>query len=224
MNTNADVISYITNALKINNKDERQSKRYIHSVLKNVAKFLISQKLLDRTLHRETNLFSKIECFDFKREDAIRCNLIDFRRCNVLMKSVHKLPQPVSSRLGDAIYEVTSLDDQEKLTLVTLQQYRRNKKRQTFSDKETYVYLDSDGYLWIPDKEIKSVNVTLLTLDTEDIDNCSSCKEKSCISMLEREFKCPDKLLDVVLKETLQRVGITRNITPDENPNNVEKQ
>jgi len=223
MITNADIISNITNTLKLNNKDERLSKRYILSVLRSVTKFLISQKLLDRTLHREINLFSKIDCFDFNKSEVINCPLIEFRRCNVLMKSVNKLPNPIFSRLGASIYEITSLDGNIELILTSLPQYRKNKVRKYFSDKETYIYLDTDGYMYIPDKEIYSVSITLLTLETELLDECSSCKKEDCKSYLEKEFICPDKLLDVVVKETVQRIGIPRNIVQDENPNNVER-
>lgn len=224
MNTNEEVISVITNALKTNNKDERISKRFILRVLRSVSKMLLSQKSLDRTLYREVNLFSTIECFDFSEQEVIKCPLIEFRRCSTLMKSKKKLPEPIFSRLGASISSVTSIDGTQELTLVSIDQYRRNKKRKYFDSNEVYIYLDTDGYMYIPDKEIYSVNVTLLTIETDQLEECSSCKKESCKSIPEQLFICPDKLLDVVYKETLQRVGITKQIVEDQNPNNLERQ
>ena len=57
--------------LKLLNKDERISRRYVLHVLKDISSNLISQKLLDRTLGREMNLYTKIECFEFKKEAYI---------------------------------------------------------------------------------------------------------------------------------------------------------
>ena len=54
--TYSEAVSKITNSLKLLNKDERISRRYVLHVLKDISSNLISQKLLDRTLGREMNL------------------------------------------------------------------------------------------------------------------------------------------------------------------------
>ena len=69
--TYSEAVSKITNSLKLLNKDERISRRYVLHVLKDISSNLISQKLLDRTLGREMNLYTKIECFEFKKEAYI---------------------------------------------------------------------------------------------------------------------------------------------------------
>jgi len=223
MATNSEVVSLIQNTLKFTNRDERVSRRFILNSLRTTAKTLISQKMLDRTLYRETNLFSKINCFDFKKDEVIKCPIIEFKRCDILMKSIHKLPEPVFSRLGAAIYEITSVDDSFELKLATPSQYRRNKNRKYKIDGEVTIYLGSDGYLYIPDNEVYSVNVTLLTLETDKLEQCSSCSFDKCLSIWEQEFICPDKLLEAVVDKTIQKLSITRNIVQDETPNNVER-
>ena len=64
--TNREIVDKLVNALKYNNKDESISRRFILKVFRDTAKWLISQKLLDRTIHKELNLYSEISCFEFE--------------------------------------------------------------------------------------------------------------------------------------------------------------
>ena len=101
-------------------------------------------------------------------------------------------------------------------------QYRRNKKRQYSLKNEVYIYLGADNHLYIPDHEIFSVDLTVLTTKPEDADECSSCKEKNCESKWTAQYVCPDKMINAVFDLTLQTMGINRQIREDSNPNNVE--
>lgn len=222
---NSEAVSLVINSLRLTNRDERISKRFILHTLRSVAKLLISQKMLDRTLQRETNIFSRIECFEFQKENLKKCNILEFRRCDILMKSVKKLPEPIFSRLGASIQDVVALDGNFNFTFVTIQQYQRNKKRKHSLNGEVYIYLGEDGHLYIPDYEIKSLDLALLTMETDKLEECSSCTSSNCKSGYDYNFICPDKLLNVVYTQVIQLLGGTfRAITPDENPNNVERQ
>lgn len=217
-----EFVSKVVNAMKLNNRDEHISRRFILSVGKSISKNLISQKLLDRTIFSELNLYTTIPCFEFEQIEAIRCPLVEFKMCNVLMKSKKPLPEPVFSRLGASIKDIVSLDGNFRFTYLDKGQYQRNKKRQHSLKGEVYVYLDTDMHLYIPDEEIYSIDLTLLTMDTEDVENCSSCSDKKCLSKLDSEFIVPDKLSEVVFSETLKILGVNRQIRADVNPNNQE--
>jgi hypothetical protein len=222
--TYSEAVSKITNSLKLLNKDERISRRYVLHVLKDISSNLISQKLLDRTLGREMNLYTKIECFEFKKEDVKKCSIIEFRKCRTLMKSKKKLPKLIYSRFGSSVKEVTSLDGIFDFTIITPEQYRRNLRRMYSVNSDVYFYVDSDNYAYIPDKEIFTVDLTVLTVDNDEAEECSSCKEVGCKSGWDYEFIVPDKLEQAVFKEALQTIASTyRAIVPDENPNNVER-
>lgn len=218
MGTYREFISKITNLLKSNNKDEYIPKRFILSVLKDTAMQLISQKWMDRTILQESNLFTTINCFEFERIDSKKCNIVEFRFCKTLMKSKEPLPKLVFSRLGASIKEIYSLDGEYKFVFVDKAQYARNKKRQYKLKNEVYIYLDTDNHLYIPDQEIYSVDLVVITLNPEDV---KDCKEKECKSNWDFEFIVPDKLKDVIFTQALQILGISKQIREDENPNNV---
>ena len=220
MATNREVVSKLVNVFKYNNKDDRKSRRFLLRILKDTATQLISQKWLDRTILSEANLYTTINCLEFKQITVKECPSVEFRMCDVLMKSVKPLPKLVFSRLGASIKQIVSLDGNFKFTLVDESQYRRNRKRQYKLKDEVYIYLGSDNHLYIPDQEIYSVDLTVLTVHPEDAQDCSECNDEKCKSFWSFPFIVPDKLLDVVFDRALQVLGMSASVRADENPNN----
>jgi hypothetical protein len=221
---NKEFVSRVVNGLNSISKDDRISRRFILHVGRQKATFLISQKLNDRSLYKENNLYKTIDCFEMKPIDVTRCDIIEFRRCKSIMKSKNKLPKLIYSRYGDSLKEVTTIDEEKEFKATTPSQYRRDKNRVGISDY-IYYYV-KDGYLYLLDTEIERVNLYVLTTSTEDIDSASSCSEGDCKSLWDYEFIVPDKLEEIVLSETIKEVSMKKQVPQDENPNmnNLEKQ
>lgn len=224
--TNGQLVSRIINSLRLLNKDEHISRRYVLSVAKNKANFLISQKLSDRSLFKEEDLFKIVECFRLKKNDLINCDIIEFKRCKSLMKSTKKLPDLLYSRYGSSIISVTTIDNETEFIPITLKQYSLQKNRMfTKYISQKYYYI-RDGYLYIPDSEIEMVNIVLIPKSEEDVEDVSECKKcDKCKSGWDYNFICPDKLLEPVIQDTLKEIlGSYKQIIPDENPNLTEHQ
>ncbi len=219
MATKKEVVSKFTNLFKLNNRDQAISRRFILSLLEDTTTTLISQKWLDRTILSELNLYTDISCFEFERVEVIMCPNIEFKMCQVLMKSKNPLPKLVFSRLGASIKNIEALDGNFKFTFLDKGQYSRNKKRQFKLKDEVYIYLGADNHLYIPDVEIDTLQLTILTTKTQEVEDC---KKDCCKSYWEYDFICPDKLLDAVFKEVAGYLGINKQIQQDETPNNVE--
>ncbi len=219
--TNLQAVSKIINALKLNNRDEHVSKRFILQLLRDTSSFLMSQKMGERSLVSENNLYTIIPCFEFERVDAVRCPNIEFRRCKTLMKSKKPLPKLIFSRLGASVKEIVSLDGDYRFVFLEKGQYQRNNRRQNSIDDEVYIYIDSDMHLYIPDRDIYTVDITVLTPNPEEVKDCSSCSDDTCKNNWDEQFVCPDKLESSVFSQTLQTLGVGRGIRSDENPNNV---
>lgn len=220
--TNIEFVSQISGLLKSSNKDNKIPKRLILKVGQEATTFLIAQKLMDRTISSETNLFSTISCFEFEQIESKNCPSIEFRMCRTLMKSKEPLPKLVFSRLGASIRDIVALDGDFIFTFVDETQYRRNKKRQHQLKNQVFVYLGTDNHLYIPDREILSLDLTILTIDTIAAEKCSSCKEKNCKSFWDYEFIASSKLIESVKDITIQRLSAVRTMQSDENPNGIE--
>lgn len=221
---NKEFVSRVVNGLNSLSKDDRISRRFILHVGRQKATFLISQKLGDRSLYKEDNLYKTLDCFEMESVDVTRCDIIEFRRCKSIMKSKNKLPKLIYSRYGNSLKEVLTIDEEVEFKPITPSQYRRDKNRVGISDY-IYYYV-KDGYLYLLDTEIERVNLYVLTTNMEDLDAASSCSEECCKSLWEYEFIIPDKLEEAVVSETIREVSMKKQSPQDENPNmnNLEKQ
>lgn len=220
--TNGEFVSRVVNGLRALNKDDHISRRYILRIGQNKSKFYISQKLLDKSLFREDNLFRYLNCFKLTNEDRIKCGIYEFARCESLMKSFKKIPGLVYSRYGASIISITSIDGMTRFVPTTLSNYSLFKDRQN-SDKFkglTQFFYIKDGYLYLPDSEIEMVNIVYIPFDESEVDKASECSDgSSCKSIWDMEFVVPDKLSEQVITETINEVFTSRKVVVDENPN-----
>lgn len=215
--TNSEFVSRIINNLNSLNKDSRIPRRFILRVGRDTASFYISQKLRDMSFRREANITSSIECFEMKPDQVKRCDIVEFRKCDKVMKSKNKLPKLIYSRLGASLQSVTTIDSEKEFKFVTPSQYIRNKKRKGESN---YIYYTlKDNYLYILDSEIERLDLNLITLQTEMLDTLSGCLDEGCKSGWDYEFIVPDKLLKLIVDETTAVVANRLQIPEDENPN-----
>lgn len=218
---NRELVSNIINNLKLLNKDDHISRRYILNTAKAEAITLVAQKFLDKSIFREDNIFQTIECLEMKKIDVVKCGIYEFEKCENLVRSKNKLPKLLYSRYGNSIIEVTSVDGSVIFLPTTLSDFKLLKQRilTKKSQKIKYYYVQ-DGYLYLPDCEFEYVNVVLVTLDGKEVDALSTCKEcDSCKSIWDYEFVCPDKLLTVVINETFKKVAMVRQVVEDSLPN-----
>ena len=218
MTTNGEITSRVVNTLRALSKDNRLSRRYVYNSLKNKAKFFISQKLSDKSLFRESNLFTMLDCFELEPLEVYKCDIIEFRSCKKLMKSKNRLPELIYSKFGASIIEITSIDGSNSFKPITPQQFRVNKKREGNNIEQKFYYI-KDGYLYIPDSEVQVVSLYLLTLDLYEKEQCSECSDNKCKSFWDFEFPIPDKLLEVVVGETIRELSLNRQTQEDQNPN-----
>lgn len=224
--TNSEIVSRVRNGLNSISKDDRISRRYILHVAKQKATFLISQKLGDRSLFREDNLYKTVDCFEMEPVDVVRCEILEFRRCKSIMKSKCKLPKLIYSRYGNSLKEVITADGEKEFKPITPSQYRRDNNR---LEKPEYIYYYvKDDYLYLLDTEIELVSLYLISMNLDYLEEGCGCKENSeeCKSLWDYEFNVPDKLEEAIVGETIKEVAMTKQLPRDENPNsnNNEKQ
>lgn len=217
--TNAQFVSDVINSVQSLTKDDHISRRFVLSRGRTKSTTYISQKLLDKTLYRESNLFTPIECLELKSDEIVKCEIIQFRRCKSLMKSKLPIPEPIFSRYGPAILRVVSLDDGTELEYSNSFNITNDSKRQFGSFvKKYYIY---NGYLYIPDLEVEAIKLEILTLDVKKaMDMCGCCDADKCKTVWDYPFICPDKLYEPIVQETILEIAnIYKKIPKDENPN-----
>lgn len=214
---NSEFVSRVISGLNSVNKDSRISKRYILRVGLGKAIHYMAQKFRDRSLFREGNLFTTVDCFELKEIDKVTCDIVEFRTCNTVMRSVNKLPKLIYFRYGSSLKEVTNVDYGFEFKSTTISKFRRDKKRQHFGGDE-FFYI-KDDYLYLPESDIKRVSLYLYTPNRYDAIKANACEENKCLNPWEQDIIVSDKLMELVVQETIKEVSLRLQIPEDENPN-----
>lgn len=217
-----EIVSRIQNNLNSVSKDMYIPKRFILSVFKSKAEFLMAQKFYDKSLFRETNLYKWINCVDLEEVDYIKCGKIEFKTCNTIMRSKKKLPKLLWTRYGSTVLMVTNIDGSKEYQVISHSYYqsiKNNKNFEKFKGKFAIIY--PDNVLYIPDSTVTKVNILLYTLDEtcDDLENCDDSKSTGCESYWDKTFEISDKIGEVAIQETLKEVMIRLQIPKDENDN-----
>lgn len=216
MNNNI-LVARVATGLNSINKDASISRRYILQVAISKATFLMAQKFRDRSLFRESNLYKTIECFEMEKIDKYTCDIVEFKSCNSVMRSVNKLPTLVYSRYGSSLKEVTNIDGSIEFKPSTPSKYRRDSRRQEFG--EELFFTIKDEHLVIPESNVKRVSLYLYTPNSYDIEKANSCNEDKCLNPWDFELIASDKMMDIIVQETIKEVSMRLQITEDSNPN-----
>jgi len=223
---NKEFVARIVNGIKALNKDGHISRRFVLSIGRAKAKFLMSQKLDELTLFKEDAILSTVRCFRLEKQKTVVCDILEFRRCDSLMKSVNKVPETIFGKTGAGILTVSSLDGMKEYTYATPNAIINKSKRKYSSKVNQDFYYIRDGYLYLPNSSNEMVDMTMFALNQLEVEAVSECSEcDSCQSAWDKEFICPDRFTDLVLRETLQEIASIYRTTPaDENPNWDENQ
>lgn len=216
--TYGEAVSRIQNDLNTLNKDMFIPRRFILSVLKSKAEFLMSQKFNDKSLFRETNLYKWVNCIKLEEVDTVKCGKIELKKCNIAMMSVDKIPDLIWSRYGPSVIMVTNITEDKEYILITPSQYLNNRKREGFEKLiGRYAIIHPDNRISIPDSTTTKINVLLYSL-SEKLDSMSDCdgNDNECKSYWDSEFNVSSKIKDIVIQETIKEVSMRLNIPKDE--------
>lgn len=215
-----ELVSRIQNTLNSISKDTFIPRRYILSILKSKIAFYNSQKMLDRTVFRDINGYKWINCIKMKEESGNKCG-VELRSCEQVVKSVKKLPEMVWSKYGPSILMVTNIDGSKEYQVVSPVYYNSIKKKKHFEKfRGKYAVVYPDNYLYIPDSNVKMVNILVLTFDEKCEDSSECDDKKKCSNYWETDIDISDKITEVVIQDTLKEVSMRLQIPLDSNENN----
>jgi hypothetical protein len=216
---NREFVSRVSSQLKMISKDDYQSDRYILSTGITIASKLITQKIQRKSLDRDVSLYKEIPCIEFEPVDIFKCKYHEFKSCNKLSKSKKSIKDIglLFTRYGSSIKELYSIERQSTVfTESTLYQLRLDSQREGGGSYINKFYI-IDNYIYIPQK-VQVLSGLVLALDHYELDNLFDCTE-DCKSAWEKEFICPDSILEDVIGYTIQQASISKQIPTDEAPN-----
>lgn len=216
--TNSHFVSSVIGGLRILTKDDHISRRFVLRRGRDKARTYISQKLKDRSLYREGNIIKHIPCVELVKIDAVKCPIVEFKKCDILYRSKLQLPDLIYSSYGPAVVSIFSLDGNLQFDIATPSNILADRKR--MFGNLVHKACIQDNYLYIPER-VEAVDIDVITLydkEATDLSGCSVCDK--CKSVWDYKFICPDKTYEAIITETINELMSTfRRVPVDENPN-----
>lgn len=215
--TNGELVSRVSNQLRMISKDTYINSRFILHTAIPIATKLITQKIQRRSIDRDMSLYKEVQCIEFEKVNSFTCGFVEFKNCNTLYKSKNKITDLglVFTRYGSSLKELYSIDGISTVfTENTLYQYRLNSQRQGNKDNAYFYILDD--YIYVT-KQAEVLSGLFLALNQYELDQFCGCSD-DCESVWDKEFVAPDSMLPDIIEYTVQSIAITKNLQPDENP------
>lgn len=220
--TNRQIISDIVNDLRAVNLDDRVSKKYILTKLRDFAALFIKRDAELRRLLNISDIWVEVQCVELEQRPLVECCEIDIPNCTMVMRSIKKIPETFETTYKELL-EVHNPIYAKEFKQITPKEYKNIKSRE-FQDKRMKYYWISNGYLIIPDSLVEIVTLRGAFINPAEAKKLNSCDsgedENGCVSVLDQMFVCPDYLLPVVKQEVLKDLFnfYKRNVL-DETPN-----
>lgn len=216
--TNREFVSTILGRLHSLSKDDRISRRLILSTGLSISTTYHAQKLQDKTLFLEDNLFTKLECVEMIELPHKKCGGQAIR-CGDLMRSKDKIDGLLYSRFGNSIVSVTNITDEIKFNKKTMESLLvKTPSRYAHLSKDVPSYFVFDKYLYIVNYPVKMVNIVYISLQRNDVIDKNGDLDE-CASILDYTFVCSDKILQNVIDGTIERLISIKQIPVDEKAN-----
>ena len=202
--------------------DSRLTERHIYSCLLTARAVILSQKVNKKQAISQW-IYQTLSCVPMTKASPIECAGLSLSGDCGVLRSVDKLPKPITGLKGSAILSVTSVDGSENfdITEFHLQKYGAGNKY-TKNRPDGYF---RNGYLYITGKKaLKAITVVLLCDDPveAEIFNIKNSKElcNTCYNVydfnmyIDKDSEKP--IIDIAQQEA---IGLFKQMTQDKSTN-----
>lgn len=192
MTINEAISTVITAALKIS-KDLYLTKSSVYRLLL-AAKDVTTYKY-DRELRgRRDRDKEYLDCLEMEPVGVKDCGIFAFERCSSVMVSKVTLPE-VRGDWKMGIISVKGIDEDNLVVYhpTTAEGFSRINDSRYGNILGTKYYYIKDSRLYIPDSEVRLVDLVLIPYDVTTVAECSACTDAKCFKG-EYTFNIDDKL------------------------------
>jgi len=224
--SNREFVSQIWNNCKSLNIDDFIAPKFVLTMATNIAADFIKKDNDNRRLWKMSEGWKEAECLPLIEVPISSCPELDTMVCKRLMRTVDKLPDTFSTRYGNLIKHVASVNFGQFYDPVSPRQYKAIMNRE-FVDYRKKYYFFIGGYLYIPDSQVESLRVEAYFKRPWEVDilnfkneQCDTCSKEPCIKPLNYEFIAPEYLFNNIKEEVLKQLrAVYLQVNPDQYPN-----
>lgn len=202
--TNREAISSVKKSIKEVNADSVLTNKFVISKLNATARVLIQQESDKLKLSKIQSLYQLLKCVEMEEAPTIDpcCGV---KSLCTIWRTKDKLPALYTDSNGVIIKAIRTIDSSKEIKFTTPSRLIRIKKdKNSKYDKTIYAFF-SDGRVYLSNAEFRKIEIEGLYQD--DISHLNVCEGKNdCIRLIDREWKVPQKLEDVIIKSVIKEL------------------
>lgn len=211
----------------VQSDDSRLTSRHIYNKMVSVRAKLLTQKANKKQPISQWD-YQIIPCLELQKALPYECPCIPPIGCEIL-RTVYKLPQPITSLNGHLLQSVTSLEGSIIYSEVSWSEKKYKSSNKYTGNKPDFFI--RDNYLYITHKKgSKLISVVGLFENPLEVDQLSSyCSEdEDCKSPLDKEFPLDNSLVETLIEMCFNELIVMfsqskEDITNNSRDNNIEQ-
>jgi hypothetical protein len=213
MTTIGDSISRMRNVLKAVKEDPFITDRYIFSVIRKYARFLIRRQDNESKVMRTQSVFQQVPCIDLIEVDKIEACCGGLTSHCKIMRTKDKLPLIFEGTYGPIIRSVSSVDDSMQLVMTYPSTYIAMSNTTNFKYNKAKYYWFINGYLYFPNIEWEQIKVDALW--DADVSTLTCEAEDDCKLVQDQSMHIPDYLFAEIEQLALKEFLTTGQLPTD---------
>lgn len=187
--TIGDIIYRVRKQIKSLNKDAFVTDRFIYSLVKKHAAWLLRREDGANKLARINFLYETMDYVELMEVNKIEAQCTGLKSDCTIMRTKEKLPVFLDGYNGPLIRSITSIDGSEELTATTPADYLKIAASKNYKYNKTKYYWLLNGHIYFPDIEWDAVKIEALF--EEDV-SIYTCNPKShCLIRQDQSFNVP---------------------------------
>lgn len=223
---NRQFLAQIQNDLKAFDTEVFLAPKFILEKGIDIAADFIKKDNDNRKIWKLSEGWTELECLPMQEVPITSCPELDTYTCKLLMRSKDRIPDQFSTRYGNLIKSVASIEYSQFYDPVSPRQYKALMQREFIDHRKKY-YFFIGGYIYLPNTQVESIRIEayfkrqweVAILNQKNNPECSTCQEE-CIKPLDFDFVCPEYLINPVKQELYKQLReVYLQIHPDSYPN-----
>lgn len=217
--TYGDITSRIRTKLKATHQDSFVTDRILWSLYKPWVNQVMKELDAKNRLMAFNALFDTLDIVSLIEVDKIEAGCAGLKTGFTVMRTKDPIGELfMEAYWGGMIRSVTSIDGSEELQPITPSGYLNLSKSTSFKYNKTLYYWYLNDYLYFPNINWKAIRIEAIVEGDISKYKCNSPEE--CLPKQQQSFNVPDYILARVESLLMQSLGITLQITPDQEVDN----
>jgi len=214
--TIGETVSRIRNQLKAVKQDAFLTDRYIFSLIRKHAYWLMKREDSKSKLMRFSSVIQTIGYIELIDIDVVEACCAGIKSSCTIKRTKDKVPTFMQGYYGPLIRAITSIDGSEIMQPTTPSTYVSASASTKFKYNKTKYYWYLNDYLYFPNLDWDAIKIEGIFEDDITKLNCDTID--NCVPRQEQLFNVPDYLHGEIESNVIKDFGITLQIPSDLTP------